>query len=355
MTATAEVTDTPTDIAPAESVNEVDGVFIRPEPGSTLEDVLHEWSQTTSQANVNIDSVEVRLEDEEPTISFGGHETPATDEGLEMLGRHLKMPVKYLLEVPRDEQQFMLTHRLNRASDERLVIDYTSAGIEGIRTSGKMFVSPEMVADRVAKHMPVESPVRDYWLTPNELRLDVCAPMAGHLFTGGDRAVNDITKGGVRIHQDRRANRTPEVHTFLYRLVCTNGMEMPTSARVEGRKSFEDDQELGNEIESLIVLALQEVEHSIQAHYALRNERVESPKSTMRQMALDRGMSALMAQRLADRVSTIEEPTMFDLVNLMTNVANLSPRSPRGRSLQQAAGHQVGRHDARCATCHKVI
>ena len=355
MTATMQEEIDTTGTAPAESVNEVDGVFIRQEPGSTLEDVLHEWSQTSSQANVDIDSVEVHLEEDQPTISFGGHETIATDEGLEMLGRHLKMPVKYLLKVPRDEQQFMLTHRLNRASEERLVIDYTSAGLEGIRTSGKMFIQPEMIAERVAKHMPVESPVRDYWLTPTELRLDVCAPMEGLVLTGGDLAVNDITKGGVRIHQDRRANRTPEVHTFLYRLVCTNGMEMPTSARVEGRKSFEDDQELGNEVESLIVLALQEVGHSIEAHYALRNERVESPESTMRQMALDRGLSALMANRLAERVPTIEEPTMFDLVNLMTNVANLSPRSSRARSLQQAAGHQVSRHDARCATCHKVI
>lgn len=339
-----------------------ENVILRPEPATTLADVVEDWSGRATTTTVHIDKVNVHLEEANPSISIGDVEVPVSPGGLEVLARHLGMPVKYLLSCPQDEQQFMLTHRLNRAKDERPTFAYNDTlGLTEIREEGRFYVDPERIVDNVAAVLPVDSPVRDYWADANELRLDVYTldeHDAMARYTGGDRAVGDITRGGVRIVQNRKENRMPEVETYLYRLWCTNGMEAPpetAAMRLDGRRS--DIQEVFDiEFRAIVEHSLANIESSIDAFYDLRNQPLgDDPTGTLHRMGRDAGLSNLVVGRLEDRLAAIANPTMFDAVNMITNAANSAPRARAARTMQRAAGLVAADHRARCNACHSVL
>lgn len=339
-----------------------ENIILRAEPATSLADVVEEWSHTSKQTNVHIDRVDVNLEAEEPTLRLGETEVPANEVGLEVLARHLKMPVRYLLSCPPDEQQFMLTHRLHRMPDERIDMVYTDEqGLSEIREAGRFYVDPERIVDAVARVLPVTSPVRDYWADSNDLRLDVYTleeDEAMARYGGGDRAVGDITRGGVRILQNRKENRMPEVETFLYRLWCSNGMEAPpetVTERLDGRRS--DMQDVFDvEFESIVRNSLGNIESSINAFYDLRNQPLgDDPTGTLRRMAQDAGLSNLVVGRLEDALGAYTDPTMFDAVNMITNTANSQPRTGAARTMQRAGGLVAADHRARCGQCHSVL
>lgn len=340
----------------ASQTEEVDGVMIRTPTDIELADVIEEWSRPVQRVNVDVDRIQVDLTNTNPVIQFGEHEAPSTDMGMESLLRYLGMPVKYVMDAPADEQEFMINHRVHRADESRAVFEFTSDGISFIRDSKKFFADPGEMAERIGKKMPLESPVRDYWLTPEELRLDVYMPLDDTRYSGGDRAVGDITKGGIRLTQNRKQNLMPQVNGYLQRLACTNGMEITDNAfRIEGRRG-DLDETFGVEFESMVMAAFSQIDGAIEAFYDMRNQRVEDDRTgTLRRIALDAGLSSLVAGRLEDQVAQLDNPTMFDFVNLITNQANRVPRAGAARTLQRAGGGLLEDHAARCSQCHHKL
>lgn len=354
---TAVIPESHVDEAPAESDENGYREIIRPPSDTELQDVLDEWSRPIQTTNSHIDTIKVDLESSEPTISFGRHEVPSTSQGIESLLRYLGMPVKYTMEAPTDEQQFMITHRLDRAEDAEVRVEYTSDGLEAVRGSKQFYVDPGLLVEKVAKHMPADSHVRDHWLTGDELRLDVYTSVdTDERLSGGDRAVGDLTLGGIRIFQNRKMNQMPEVQTYLYRLVCTNGMEVPNEAiRVDGRRG-DLSEVFEEEIEAMVIQALEIVQGSINSYYDMRLQKIEGDRTgVIRRMAREAGLSDRAVNLIADQSAAFEEPTMFDFTNMITNLANGAPRTSRARTLQRAGGALMNDHRARCPHCSQAL
>ena len=337
---------------------ETNGLIIRPPSDETLAQVLEAWTTTNSTANVHIDRVNVNLEDDEPTIQFGEHEVPSTEIGLEALARFLEVPVRYLLAVPPDEQQFMLSHRIQRHGNDRLVVEYNSDGIQTIVKDGKTIITPGQIASTVASVMPIESPVRDFWANPNDLRIDTYFPLDWDgPEVGGDPSVGDLTQGGVRVFQNRKQNLAPGVRSYTYRLVCTNGMEVKhegISLDARGKDEHEVLDALGVAIRETV----NQLESDIQHFYDMRNQRITGDVTgAFRRLAQDAGISDRIVGRMEDRLAgTIgDEATEFDFANIITNYANGSPESAMARTLQAAGGSMVSNHTNRCRACHKRL
>lgn len=352
MTAVLDDTQVEEENAPDEN-----GLILRPITDATLETVLEEWHRSTSSANVDIDKVDVDLEADQPTIRFGEHEVPSTERGLEALARYLGMPARYVLRVPPDEQQFMFSRRLDRSEEGRVVVEYTSAGIESVIKGGKTTIRPAEIVSKVAEYLPLESPVRDYWCTPADLRLDAYVPDdwdGPHV--GGDLKVGDITRGGVRVVQNRKQNLAPGAQTFLYRTVCTNGMEVVNrSLRVDARGK--DEHEVLAELGFIVHQAFDAVESTIKHFYDMRTDKIAQDRTgVFRRVALDTGLSERVVGRMENVLASMgDEPSMFDFANLITNQANAHPTTAAARSMQQAGGSLVVDHSARCKTCHKAL
>lgn len=339
-------------------------MYLRNLPGTTLEDLVTEFDQHLITWGGVSQQITPQLEADTPHIRFGEHEIYAGREGLLSMAKFFDIPPKFFDRLDKDQQQWLLNSQIERADKEVTVAYSESAGLVEIRPAGEVRVRPHALMEAAMRTFPAESPVVDYWNDQNELRVDLIVPEGFERGIGGDAGVGDITRGGVRIGQDRKINKAPWVQKFLYRLVCTNGMEVPDQGlKISAVGATE--QEIYALFEAEVARAVDSLEQEIQAFYALREERLgNDPTGALRRVALEQNLPMRTVGTLEDLVPALVdeanggEITMFDVVNLMTNQANnpaIDLRSSTRRNLQLAGGNLVSDHMERCGTCHSRL
>lgn len=342
-------------------------------PGITLEELASEYDQRLATWGGATRDLQFRLDvqgNDVPAIQIGGTEIPATETGLKSMASFLKIPAKFLVSLDPDEQQSLLKSRAERSDRQDCTVYYREGGIQEVRKAGETRLRPHRLLEAAMKTFPGESPIVEHWNNQDDLRVDIIFPEGFERGIGGDPqapgipGVGDITRGGVRIGQDRKMNTAPWIQPYLYRLVCTNGMELPDEGiKIEARGAQE------NEIEALfeaeIARAVDRLEADIQAFYDLRNTTLGTdPTGALHRAATEQRLPLRTIGRMEDLVPALTdetnggEITMFDIVNLMTNQANdprlTSNRSGR-RNLQRAGGTLVNDHTERCGTCHSRL
>lgn len=340
-------------------------LYMRHLPGTTLEDLAAEydehlstWGGPTRDIRVNLD---VRG-DEIPTMRLGSTEIPITKKGMASLATFLDIPPKFLERLDPDLQQHLVREVSTRTDNQDVTITYKEGGLHEVRRAGEVRVEPQRLVQAAMKVFPVNSPVVDHWNDQQELRVDVIFPEGYDLGVGGDVQVGDITRGGVRIGQDRKNNHAPTIQKFLWRRVCTNGMEVPDEGlkvSALGASAAEIEAQFEDEIRRAVDM----LEADIHAFYDLRNQRVgNDPTGALRRLATEQGLPNRTIGNLEEMIPSLlddeSDLTMFDLVNLVTNQANDPNMVVRGssrRNLQRAGGGMVNDHSARCTRCHSRL
>lgn len=308
-----------------------------------LDKVAPKSVQTRNQdMRVNVRAGEIQVA---PTVSV-----PFTGDTIRAFASWLDIPSKFLERADPEAQQFLLEHYLNRRPGDATVMYRDDTGIEIIREPGIKYIDPRRLVEIASRVIDTNAQVVEFWNTPDEFRLDVITPENFDRGIGGDRKVGDLTRGGIRIGQNVKMNHAPWVSEFLFRLACTNGMEIrDESSKVDARGATVE--EVLAEFEIIADRAFRRVEDSIASFYELREQRVDNPERVINRIGHEQHISPRMRQRLVE-IAPVIEPTMFDIINLITNQANdpsLKP-GPR-RSLQLAGGNIVTEHAARCSHC----
>ncbi len=348
-------------------------MYMRNLPGTTLEELVTEYDQHLMTWGGPASDLRFRLdvrEEEVPRVMAGTVEIPTTKAGLASLASFLDIPPKFLARLDPDEQQFILSTRSNRADKKDVTLYYKENGLYEARTAGETRVRPARLVEAAMRTFPGNSPVVDHWLDHTEMRVDVIFPEGFERGTGGDPqapgvpGVGDITRGGIRIGQDRKNNMAPWVQPFLYRLRCTNGMEIPDEGLRVSATGLEA-REIEAMFEAEVARAVDRLEADIHAFYDLRNTPLgNDPTGALRRAATEQGLPTRTVGRMEDLVPALAEDTegreitMFDIVNLMTNQANdpnTGVRSSSRRNLQRGGGNLVNDHAERCGTCHSRL
>lgn len=339
-------------------------MFLRETTGQTVADVAAMLDTNVSTWQGSTGEITLRLTDEQPVIAFGPTgapktEIPATSEGLKPLANFLDVPEKFLLRLPADERQFIMERQLRRAGAD-LVLGYGDSGLVEVLKPGQQRIPAHEFAAIAGRVVDPTAEVVQWLNTGDDLRIDVMVPENFDRGVGGDREVNDITKGGIRIGQDRKHNLAPFAQPFLYRLICTNGMETRDEGltfKIQG-KTVPD---VLTELEAAAQRAFGQVEEKIAAYYDLRNQRVENPERTLFALGEEQGLPTRTITNLVRRIPAEiegEQATMFDLVNLITNAANdpaIGSRTAIRRQLETVGGNLTNEHAARCTHCaHKL-
>lgn len=311
------------------------------------------WSDSSTKVKVDLTGDHV--------IDLGGAEVPATEAGLQALAQFYDVPYKFLERLPADEQQFILEHRIARSEDKPLVVRYAETGIDEayLASMTRMEVAP--MVECLLNVMPPESSVLDWWTNADDFRLDAIVPDAFDRGIGGDPKVGDLTKGGVRVGQNRKQNLAPWAQPIMYRLACTNGMEVPDlGLKIDARGA--DSATILEEFEKIISESFDRVEGDIAAFYDLRNTPADADYTGhFRRMAREAGLPDRTIGNMEDTLSIAFEgnhPTMFDLVNHITNQANdpeMRLQHNARRRLERAGGWLVDDHASRCTTCHSRL
>lgn len=339
-------------------------MFLRNLPGTTLEDLATQFDQRLITWGGVSQQITPVLEAENPHIRFGGdqpHEVFVGSDGLASMATFFDIPPKFFARLERDQQQYLLRTQIERADKEVTVLFNDEVGVSEIRKAGEVRVRPHRLVEGLMTVFPADAPIVDSWNDQNELRIDVIFPEGHELANQGDLAEGDISRGGIRVVQDRKNNRAPELEKLIWRRVCTNGMELPDpSLRVSATGATE--LEIYALFEAEVRRAVDSLEEEIQHFYATREQRLgEDPTGTLRRLAQEQGLPARQIGHLEDLIPTLEDPvnaTLFDLVNLMTNQANnpeIDVRSSTHRNLQRAGGGVVAEHSERCSACHRIV
>lgn len=340
-------------------------MYMRNLPGTTLDDLHTQLDRRQITWGGGLHQVEVKLDrpEGERVVRFGEHEVPATKSGLDVLAKFVNIPGPFFGKITPEEQEFLLNRRMSHTGGELTLAFDQDNGISEVRKPGQTVIEPVRLVDSAIRVLTGDALVVEDWLTGDDFRVDIIVPEGFDRFIGGDPGVGDITRGGVRIGQDRKNNLAPWVQGYTYRLVCTNGMELPdASLKVDVRHL--DARQIEAAFEAEIRRATDRLEQDIQAFYDLRNEPVgDDPTGAMRRVATERGLPARTVGRLEDMVPAMVteangNPSMFDLVNVITNLANdpaMGVRSTTVRGLQRSGGAVVHDHGTRCGTCHSRI
>jgi hypothetical protein len=356
------------DIIEALQPPERTGMFLRPQPDTTLEDLIETLPAHPASWGGGSHNISVRLEDEAPVIVFGEHEVPATKTGLEAIGSYFGVPTKFLTRIERDEQQFVLERRIERAEESNLTVHWSSDGIIDVIKASSQRLEVGEILDSVAEVMPENSLVVEWINTSEMLFLDTIVPVDFDRFTGGDRKVGDITNGGLRIFQDRKRNLAPSVQPFLFRFGCTNGMQVSDSGLKIDARGAETFEILGD-LRAKSRQALDGLMHSIDAFYELRSQKIgEDRTGVLHRLVRENDFPARTVVALEDAlpgyltadfgVDNADEATMFHLVNLLTNAANnpdIAGSHNSRRRLESIGGDLVNDHIARCGFCHSRL
>lgn len=344
--------------------------YVREEPTTTVEQVMDEYQDRTRNRRTwagEVCTLGINLDvgfdtDITPNFELGDREVLASDSGVALLADFIGVPSRFLEKVTKHEQQLILHERLQRTPGEAVIV-YTDNGIVDIHKPTAKVLDPfdilELAADAIAG--VEDTLVLDFAVTAEEFRLDVI-PSSDADYTGGDLAVGDLTRGGLRFHQNRKAGLAPSVQHLLYRLLCTNGMEVPDLGFKISARGNDVDQ-IMMDLRTMAERAMSRVEDKIKAFYELRNQEVTGEYS---QTMLRAGREVGLSQRMVDDLVAMEpaerptdrKPTMFDLVNTVTNLANkpeyydnVSAR----HKLQRGGGTLARIEHERCPNCQQIV
>lgn len=335
-------------------------MFLAPAPEQTLGDLRSLVDlpivQTVVRPNeIVVDLVRdnivrfVRTSDSQPV------EVPANETTMVHLANMLDVPSKFLERQDRDLQQLIITELLSRETGEKRVAYAPDQGISAFHGINDLVITPTHVLSAASTVFPDNAPVSYTRFTPDAFEFEVIASDEMREGRLGDPQVGDITKAGLRFELDMKHNLAPSVTPFQYRLVCTNGMTTRRADHKIDARGMSVDQVM-HELERQAQLAFARVEHDVQAFYELRNVAVENPKRVIARIAREQGMSDRVRIRLIERAAEIESPSMFDVINLVTNAANAPRVKPNLRSqLMGIGGAVVTDTHSRCGHCASVL
>jgi hypothetical protein len=347
-------------------------------PGETVATLRDRVNDRSEGTVVSTDQLHIDLTSDEASIGVNGITLPVTTEGVMALGSYFGVPTSFLDKIEPDEREWIINARKERLPGT-LSVRYTDEGITGAYTPNQRIINPSRLVDVAARVISPEAPVVGLIDTVDDIVFDTIVP---HGFDRGIvtvpeqvdlpdevldllddptvRRVGDTTRGGIRIGYDKKRNLAPFVQPFSYRLFCTNGMETRSDGlRVEARGAQSVDDVLA-ELEGMAEAAFSAVEAQINAMYDLRANRVQNPERLIHRLGTEHGLPTRTIDQLVAAAPTLgDEPTEFDVVQLITNAANAGADNPRRfnarRTLQTVGGRIVVQHQERCGHCNAKI
>lgn len=329
----------------------------------TLKDHLADTRRGGQTQDIPLSQIELKLDAAEPTIVLAQHEVRATRDGLAAFGGWMGIKPKFVIEVKDrlgDEgAQWLLERWLETTAASAATFTFTDAGIREVQDVGRRLIDPLSMVDVASKVMGGDSAeIARLVDEPAAFSFDARVDESSR-HIGGDPAVGDVTASGLRMDYNRKRNLAPTVWPYLYRLICTNGWVCyDPGLKLDTRGDTVE--EVLAALEHVAELAFSRNQAQIEHLYSLREVRVDNPERELRRLAReqripDRSATALLDLAASDALS--DTPTMFELTNLVTNLAN-SPAitNDGGRLILERAGGSIIRDQAaRCGHCRQRV
>lgn len=323
-------------------------------PDTTLGDLAGQYQQDVTTLAIEKGS-DLKISPDRTSIVVKDTETPMNEFALEALATWVDFPKPFLNRLEPDLQRDWLNELLRRDFQPGNVRIGNRTGILSILKPKQVAITPGNIIDVAIEVLGKNAAAVSSDMTRTEFYLDTVLPIRGKQNLG-DPQVGDIVKAGLRFDLSIGQSLAPTVNPFSYRLWCTNGCStLHEGTKIDARGQTVD--EVLEELEAKARIAFALVESDVAAMFDLRNTKVDSPERTINRLARERRFPERLRVRMIEAVPAMTPPdgqfTMFDLVQLATNLANdpaISNRGTRVR-LQELAGSIITDHSERCTVC----
>jgi hypothetical protein len=286
-------------------------------------------------------------------------EVPLDSDAVVSLSDTLGVPPKFIQRQPADFRAQILNglaKRLPGGEVNLVVSDKGDRLIEIYESTGKRFV-PEMVVESALQVMPHDSIVTEWWNTPRMFQADIVLPATARKGVTTKAKVGDVTRGGLRVGIDRQHHLAPWVSSYLYRLICTNGLErVDHGTKVDGRVGPID--EVMAEYLKQMHIVFARLDDHVKQFYALREDKIPHDQidTILRRTVNEHGLSfGSDLDAMMDMALSSSDSSMFDVVNIITNAANdpsIVNKPANRRKIEKAGGDIVHEsHITRCPQC----
>lgn len=339
-------------------------LYIRPDAPFTMSELADKIGKSGEEHLVRASDMQVDFL--ESLVSFrpssGGDiiESPLTGSFSKMVANYCGVPEPFFARMAPDVRQYLVNRLLPQQGDS-LVVEVDDDAIVEVRSSTLEKIDPSRLIETAINVVGEDAQVLEGYRTSAEVRFDVVVADGAPRGIGGDFKVNDVTKGGLRFGQNLKSRLAPWVESIMYRLICTNGMEVPNrSQKVTLKGNTIDDVMI--ELEIAARAAFDSVEADIATLYDLRSHRVGSAEQMILRVGEENGVASSI---LTDAVRAVplqvtdpDDATMFDVVAVLTNMGNhpdILGRPERRRKLELSGGKVVSEHSARCGTCQSIL
>ncbi len=351
-------------------------MFVREDLNTSLTN-LHEMFQTRDSLgeDIRVPATSIRFQTSatDPVIVLGDSEVPANSHAMEAFAGLLQIPTAALKRFQKNAQASTVDALLNDLARNTIKTDAKVTIVKDHLHSvadwtDRRAIKPLDIIERANNVLPGDAHVARLIDTPDFFSFDVYAPEGFEHGYGVDGVTayadgnerDDITSGGLRLALDLKRGLAPSAEEWLFRLACTNGMTVPnTGLKIDARGSTID--EVLADLERVAEEAFSKVERDIAAFYEMKSQKVDNVERAIRTIARERGIPDRSTIALIDLAASDDipnDPSRFDVVNLITNFAN-SPRMAGrvgGRDILEAAGGAtISEHAARCGHCQQKV
>ena len=313
-----------------------------------------------SEYSFNVGLSNVRVSDD--GVHVNDDVFPLEDSTVRSFGTLLDISQNYLKKCPPDLLAMNINHWLRERSESEALVHVISGQPRFLKSNIKM-IPMKKVVEMIGRVFDPQDEVVELTTTDQLTHVDVISNEHRIEVPGHDiplRPEHDVTHGGIRfrIVTDFRA-RPPEVYTYLNRRVCTNGMciaDPQYKLTLQGRTVDE---------------VIREMESTAQDLWGKLPETLEKFRSTadisvpgevshfIHAVAAEHGVGFRVTAEAINRVGELPPaPTLYDVINLLTSIANEDVTYRTRESLQFLGGAMASQPEAfshRCTSCQHLL
>ena len=319
---------------------------------------LENLDKETHREFFQLKDLEFVNNEEGKNIRIGDNMVGLSKDSFSSLCNTLEIPALYANRCPAEEQSRMVNYWLRQRKDIMHSALITDGKVRTFMESNYTYVPTNKIINTVLNMIPDDFIVGNYSLKPDALEAQIFTPE----FT--QHVVDSEIRGGLRIVYSDSWAMTPKFDTYLYRVMCTNGLVSPLAGK-KFRIAGKSEEELLSQVREYIKTSLEQMPTMFQGFLDLEEQKVENWIATVRKIILENKLPKKLADILIMTADTVEFKmtirgrieSMHDIVNLITYVGthNREISDAHREALMEIAGHMTVHSAARCYGCGSKV
>lgn len=320
-----------------------------------VKELAAEWDQTHMTLPFKTDAIEP-----ENNIFCG---LPFDDIGI--VAQAVGMPAKFARELPHDLAQKNLEYLAKHTDilEKGQAVVSHGAVIGVVWNKGIPLLGASAVIDAVEKGLSKanypweidthslnpENNSPQFWVNivePDSLALDADNDLQKvEMLDKGDPL-----KGGFSLWHDISGEKDSAVDSFIYRLVCTNGMV----AKERGAAWSVSHRELEDRLPARVAHIADFTKQVMERFVHSKHKEITDPAKSAASLARDLKLTAKVRVPFFELVEERTPVSMYDLINCLTEVLNGANIEVK-RKYQVSVGGLVSALPQVCGSCHQIV